>query len=163
MLIRPFNSPLETGLRALFVLNAAQPDSLTLQRLVFYDYLALNSGDAPNGPPSIHPPIPHRGSQWLVRRDSLQRGLSMFLSRELISVSYTHEGLLFKASELTAPFLKTFDTTYSKKLEKSSIWVTNAFGPYSEDRLKLLMTENVGTWGAEFKLESLVRGTPYEL
>jgi hypothetical protein len=42
---RPFNGPIETGLRSLFVLDAISPRSRDLQRLVYYDYLLLHSRD----------------------------------------------------------------------------------------------------------------------
>jgi len=36
--VRPFNSPLECGLRMLFMLNAANGQPADLQRLISYDY-----------------------------------------------------------------------------------------------------------------------------
>ena len=47
---RPFNSPLECGLRTLTLLAASQPSACDLQRLIFYDYLLIHSGDVPGGP-----------------------------------------------------------------------------------------------------------------
>ncbi|MFM9959999.1 MAG: ABC-three component system middle component 2 [Planctomycetaceae bacterium] len=41
----PFNSALESGLRALCVLYEAFPQSFDTQRLVFFDYLVVHSGD----------------------------------------------------------------------------------------------------------------------
>lgn len=42
----PFNSPLETGVRALSILEAAHPEACDLHRLVELDYLVVHSGDA---------------------------------------------------------------------------------------------------------------------
>ncbi|BDP09326.1 hypothetical protein MGBLKFCP_01749 [Escherichia coli] len=36
---RPFNTPLEYGFRALFILDAADNVAMDLQRIVSYDYL----------------------------------------------------------------------------------------------------------------------------
>jgi hypothetical protein len=66
---RPFNSPLECGLRLLFVLVAANRTRSDLQRLISYDYLLIHSGDIANGPHSLHPPVPFRGTELLVKRD----------------------------------------------------------------------------------------------
>lgn len=41
----PFNSPLETGVRSLTILEAAFPLSFDLQRLVEFDYVVVHSGD----------------------------------------------------------------------------------------------------------------------
>ena len=61
----PFNSPLETGVRALTVLAELAPAALDLQRLVYFDYLVVHSADA-GGPRSLHPK--HTASQWRAPR-----------------------------------------------------------------------------------------------
>ena len=63
----PFNSPLETGVRALTVLAESAPAALDLQRLVYFDYLVVHSADA-GGPRSLHPNTPLRNGELLVRR-----------------------------------------------------------------------------------------------
>ena len=83
---RPFNLPVETGLRCLYILDAIYPSASDLQRLVYYDYLLVYSGDVENGPPSLHPSIPHRGGGWLVRRQMVETGLNLMFSKELVSI-----------------------------------------------------------------------------
>lgn len=160
---RPFNSPVETGLRALFVLLAVYPKSLNIQRLIFYDYLALHSEDAGSGPASLHPAIPHRGSQWLVRREALRTGLALAANRELVTVDATDSGFSYSATPITEVFLKALTSDYARELLNRAKWVVSNFGPYSDEELTRFMSDNIGRWGAEFKYESLVRGTPYEL
>ena len=75
-----FNSPLETGVRTLALLVAAYPRSRDLHRLVQYDYLTVHSADAA-GPPSLHPPLPLRSGELLVRRGIIERGLLLMMSR----------------------------------------------------------------------------------
>jgi len=62
---RLFNTPLECGLRMLFVLSACSPTKLDLQRLITYDYLIVHSGDVADSPDSLHPAVPFRGTEWL--------------------------------------------------------------------------------------------------
>lgn len=52
---RPFNTPLEYGFRALFILDAADNVAMDLQRIVSYDYLLVHTSDVPRGPKSLHP------------------------------------------------------------------------------------------------------------
>ena len=52
-----FNSPLETGVRAVAILVAAFPQSFDLQRLLAFEHLLVHTGDV-GGPPSLHPPSP---------------------------------------------------------------------------------------------------------
>src|SRR4051794_18613760 len=81
-----FNSPLETGVRALTILEAAFPNSCDLQRLVELDYLVVHSGDV-GGPESLHAPLPLRAGELLVRRELIEKGLLLMMSRGLVARS----------------------------------------------------------------------------
>src|SRR5436189_95859 len=102
---RPFNGPVETGLRSLFILDAIAPRSRDLQRLVYYDYLLLHSRDiGDDGPPSLHPPIPYRSGEILVRRGLISKGLELMFSKELVMKRMGQDGVTFTASDLCRPF-----------------------------------------------------------
>ena len=62
-----FNSQLETGTRAMVILNAAYPLALDLARLTWFDHLVVHTEDI-GGPPSLHPALPGRTGELLVRR-----------------------------------------------------------------------------------------------
>lgn len=79
--IRLLNSPIEIGLRLLFALDEANGRSFDLQRLVSYDYLLVHSGDVEDGPASLHPAVPFRGSELLVKREQVQAGLDIMFTR----------------------------------------------------------------------------------
>jgi hypothetical protein len=68
---RLFNTPLECGLRLLYLLNASKPKKLDLQRLITYDYLLVHSGDVDDSLGSLHPAVPFRGTEWLVTARAL--------------------------------------------------------------------------------------------
>ena len=98
---RPYNTPIESGLRMLYLLVEAYPQLLNLQRLVYYDYLLVHSGDIPNGPQSLHPATPFRGAEWIVRRKKLSDGLDLMFSKDLISKTFNSTGILYCATDLT--------------------------------------------------------------
>lgn len=156
---RPFNSPVETGLRTLFVLDAIAPNDRDLQRLVYYDYLLLHSGDVANGPPSVHPPIPYRSGEILVRRQLMSHGLELMFSKELVVKRMSTAGVTYVASDLCRPFLEYLRSDYSGLLRMSAQWVAESFENYTESSLSEFMTANLGRWGAEFTRESILRGT----
>ena len=81
---RPFNTPIESGLRSLIILAEGAPWFYDLQRLVYYDYLLVHSGDVLNGPQSLHPSLPHRSGEILVRRMIVESGLNLMFSKKLI-------------------------------------------------------------------------------
>ena len=78
--VQTFNSPIETGVRALILLAESYPDQLDLQRLLEFDYILVHTTDV-DGPPSIHPALPLRSGELLVRRHLIERGLMLMMSR----------------------------------------------------------------------------------
>jgi hypothetical protein len=152
----PFNSPLECGLRTLVLLAAATPNACDLQRLVFYDYLLVHSGDVPGGPDSIHPPTPLRSGEALVRRHWVERGILLMISRELVRRTFSEDGILYEASSLTRSFLDYMEQPYTKKLRERAEWVIAAFGSYSDHQLLAFFKNNLDRWSGEFIREDLL-------
>src|SRR5450432_1965251 len=93
-----FNSALEVGIRALTVLLESFPSSLDLQRLVYFDYLVVHSGDA-GGPKSLHPNTPLRNGELLVRRGLIERGILLMVSRGLVERRAGANGISYIAAE----------------------------------------------------------------
>lgn len=157
--IRIFNSPLEYGLRMLFILDAYNGQRADLQRLVSFDYLMVHSGDA-DGPESLHPAVPFRGGELLVKRDVLSLGLNRMFSRELIEKRFDNSGITFGSTALTGPFLALLKSRYAHELRDRAQWLIATFGALNDGELNAFMSERVGRWGAEFNrmgaLEKLV-------
>jgi hypothetical protein len=153
----PFNGKLEVGLRALCVLTIAYPESYSVQRLTAFDYLIVHSEDVPGGPPSLHPATPYRGGELLVRRGVLQEGLALYWSRGLVEQRFAEDGLYHVATDRSAAFLDALQTPYVDGLRDRASWVVDRFGLESDADLADLVKENVGEWGAEFTLQSVLR------
>ncbi|HEX4022170.1 MAG TPA: ABC-three component system middle component 2 [Acidobacteriaceae bacterium] len=146
-----FNSPLECGLRALALLEASsQRTACDLQRLVFYDYLLVHSGDVTDGPPSIHPATPLRSGEALVRRHWVERGLLLMLSRELIQRNFSNVGISYASTGITSPFLAYLEQPYTTLLRERAKWVVSQFGGLSDTDLVTYFKTNLDRWGGEF-------------
>ncbi len=155
-LVSPFNSPIEIGLRALCVLTTAFPTAYALQRLVVFDYFLVHSDDIEGGPEGLHPQTPHRGGEILVRRGVLQEGLTLYESRGLVERIYKDGGIFFAATDKSADFLDTLSTEYLKGLRERADWVFDNFGQLADGELEAMVRERIGTWGAEFSMESVL-------
>jgi len=153
----PFNSALECGLRSLIILSEAHPDAYDLQRLVFCDYLLVHSGDA-DGPPSLHPATPHRSGEALVRRDLVERGLKLMVTKGLVEQVFDVEGIKYSASGQAQSLLGCLKSGYTARMMRTAEWVVAEFGPRSLDDLRRLFDTNLGKWGGEFHFEALLRG-----
>jgi len=154
--VSPFNGPVEIGLRALCVLTAAFPATYALQRLVVFDYFLVHSDDIEGGPQGLHPQTPHRGGEILVRRGVIQEGLTLYESRGLLERVYEDGGIFFTATDKSADFLDTLSTEYLTGLRERADWVVDSFGALEDADLDAMVRDRIGTWGAEFSMESVL-------
>ncbi len=146
----PFNSALETGVRTLAILVASYPKAHDLGRLVQYDYLTVHSGDA-NGPPSLHPPLPLRSGELLVRRSLVESGLRLMMSRSLVRREFVKQGLLYMAEEAAGAFLDNMKSPYIIELRNRSEWVATTFDKVSTEELNAIVKRLFEAWTTEFQ------------
>jgi hypothetical protein len=149
MAISPFNSPLETGIRSLGVLSSSYPQNFDLQRLVVFDHLVVHTGDL-GGPVSLHPRLPLRSAELLVRRALVERGLMLMISRGLIERVVDEQGFSYRASELAEPFLGSLATEYMQALKERAEWVATNFSASSEDEIRQTINTIFEQWVDQF-------------
>ncbi len=148
--VSAFNSALETGVRALAVLEACYPSAHDLSRLTQYDYLVVHSGDA-NGPPSLHPPLPLRSGELLVRRGVVEAGLQLMISRSLACRKMHPEGILYCADETATPFFSSIKSPYITTLRQRAKWVAATFDIVSAEQLDSIIGHVLEAWTIEFQ------------
>jgi hypothetical protein len=146
----PFNSALETGVRALTVLAEASPRALDLQELVYFDYLIVHSGDA-DGPVSLHPNTPLRNGELLVRRTIIEQGVLLMVSRGLAERLLRDDGVSYVATDEAAPFLECLTAIYTHSLRERAEWAVKLFGDLDHDELKSYFDANFERWTREFQ------------
>ncbi len=144
-----FNSPMEVGLRLLFIFSKTTVP-LDLQRLIHYNYLLIHSADAPDGPASIHPELPLRSCEMLVNRTILKKGLNLLLLKGLVFVSYSEKGIVYSKNESTDDFVGYFQSEYSQRLKERAEWLCLTFDKLTDGQVTDLIENNLGKWGTEF-------------
>ncbi len=149
--VTPFNSPLETGVRALILLAESYPATLDLQRILEFDYLMVHSGDV-GGPPSLHPALPLRSGELLVRRQLIERGLLLMMSRGLIERLAAESGLSYQADDTAGPFLDALSADYLNDLKQRAEWVISTFGQMSDADIRKALSKVYDQWTREFQL-----------
>ncbi len=145
-----FNSPLEAGLRALSVLVPSYPEGMDLQRLVAFDYLVVHTGDA-GGPESLHAELPLRATELLVRRQLVERGLLLMISRGLIERLPTEAGIVYLAGDMAETFLGSLSAPYLADLWERGDWVVHTFAELDDTQLRATMQDLAGKWIEEFQ------------
>ncbi len=154
--IAPFNGPLDIGLRTVVILHEAYPKAYSLQRLVILDYLVVHSDDVDGGPEGLHPQTPHRSGELLVRRDTIQKGLYLYMSRNLVARRFHKAGIVYSVTEHTGAFLDTLEAEYTRGLRERAVWLVNRFGTMEDSQLDEFIRSNLDNWGAEFEMESVL-------
>ena len=145
----PFNSALETGVRALAILTAAYPNGHDLHRLVQYDYLTVHSADA-DGPPSLHPALPLRSNELLVRRHLVERGLLLMMSAGLVGRQVGKDGFQYTAEEAAGAFLANLKSDYLGGVKERADWVVETFDDITNDELVGVTKKLFEAWTVEF-------------
>ena len=149
-----FNSPIETGIRAVTVLVAAFPREFDLQRLVVFDHLVVHTGDI-GGPPSLHPEIPLRAAELLVRRKLVESGLLLMISRGLAERNVSTDGIKYRAGDLAGTFLSALRSEYIQKMHVRARWVVEKYAEVDDARIRKIMTETFGQWEFQAAQRSL--------
>jgi hypothetical protein len=149
--VQTFNSPIETGVRALILLAESYPEQLDLQRIVEFDYILVHTGDV-DGPPSIHPALPLRSAELLVRRQLIERGLLLMISRGLITRHATPTGFVYRAEDEAGPFLDSLTAEYLHDLQDRAVWVVERFSGMSDQEIRVMLSQVYDQWSREFQV-----------
>jgi hypothetical protein len=150
-----FNSPLETGIRALVLLDALYPRSCDLTEMTWFDHLVVHTSDlqglkGQEAPPSLHPDLSGRAGELFVRRRLLEDSLHLMQSVHLVEVVHLEEGIYFLASEDAPSFLSLLKSPYTAALKLRASWLAEHLGPLSFGVIRELIAERVGRWDPEF-------------
>jgi hypothetical protein len=153
----PFNSTLETGIRALVVLEAFYPRHCDLLEMTWLDHLVVHTGDfdGQDVPESLHPDLPNRAGELLVRRQLVENGLRLMQQVHLVELFETEDGISFAASEDAPSYLDLLQAPYSLALKQRAKWMANRFAGMQTAEIRALVEGRIGRWTAEFRAEEL--------
>jgi hypothetical protein len=155
--VQLFNSPVEIGLRTLFLLNNFYPKGLSVDKLIYLDYFLIHSGDISKDRKSLHPKYPFRSTEIVVKRELLTRALRLLTSKELVLVRFPEAGIEYLISEIGRKALDYFESDYAQELSQISNWLFAKYSGYTELQLQDIINANIQKWGSEFSNESKFR------
>jgi hypothetical protein len=118
-----FNTPFETGVRAVLVLTSAYPAELALDQLTALDHLVVHTGDLPDGPESLHPAEPERAAEMLVRRALVDSGLKLMACKGLVKLRASSKGFRYRAGEEAGAFVDLLSSSYAMQLRERADWL----------------------------------------
>ena len=148
-----FNSPLETGVRSVVLLNCAYPRTFDLKELTWLDHLVVHTGDV-DGPQSLHPDLMHRDGELLVRRSLVEQGLVLMQRLHLIERQFSEVGIVYAALDNAAPFVTLIRSDYGRALKERAKWLIEYLSERGSDHLHDVITQKIGRWSIEFQAET---------
>lgn len=156
----PFNSALETGIRALVVLEAFHPRRCDLLEMTWLDHLVVHTGDLddPDAPRSLHPDLPNRAAELVVRRPLVEKSLRLMQQLHLIDVLETEDGITFGASDDAPIYLDLLQAPYSVALKERAQWISERFANKAAAEMREQMERRIGRWTADFRVEETFGG-----
>lgn len=148
-----FNGALETGVRSVVILETAYPRCFDLTQLTWLDHLVVHTADL-EGPESLHPNVPQRNGELLVRRSLVEQGLTLMQRLHLIEVKFTPQGIVYVAGEQAAPFVRLIRSQYGRTLKERAKWLLAYFADRGSDHLHEVITQKIGRWAIEFQSDT---------
>jgi hypothetical protein len=149
-MISAFNTPVETGTRALVLLTSSTPVALDINRLVLMDHWLLHSADF-GGPPSLYPNTPIRAGEFGLKRHDLAAGIEVILRAALIDVVAHSGGIYYRANDPGISFIGLLDSEFVGLLRDRATWVTTRLDSIAHDSdMRRALALSLGHWLAEF-------------
>lgn len=145
-----FNSPFETGVRTVVLLEAAAPREFDLEQLTTLDHLVVHTADL-GGPESLHPPVEARWAELVVRRKLVQDGIALMMLKGLIRYHERQHGQYYAAGDEAATFVDHMISEYSQKLKSSAEWLTSFTQDLGREELRTLARRQFERWAVEFQ------------
>jgi hypothetical protein len=154
----PFDSPLETGLRALVVLEALHPRACDLREMTWYDHLVVNTADVvgregDEAPQSLHPATPGRQDALIVRRDAVEKSLLLMHRVHLVEVVHGEDGIRYAAGETAPSFLDALQAPYMVRLKDRARWLAQRFEGMDTDEISAFIDGQFGLHAIQFRGE----------
>lgn len=144
-MIQPLNSPLEVGLRSLFVLADQFPSAVNIDALAVLDHYLVHS-DTLDGPPSVFPDLPDRLGELGLKRGLIQNGLHLMQVLGLAEPVLGASGIEFRATEATASFLDLLTEDLASSLRESARWLGSAVLPTLHADRSPVLQDLLGDW-----------------
>lgn len=110
-----FNTPFETGLRAVLILSITKSSGMTIDRLSAYDLMIIYGKDFEVSDWNLHGDNNYSFSELSSKRAVCSEGVKMFVLDGLIAVNRTQGGFLYKLTAAGRKYIVILDSDYKEQ------------------------------------------------
>lgn len=147
-----FNSGIEVSIRLAFLLNAAFPTPLDVDRLALLDHAVLHSADF-GGPESIFPPNPGRVSELTLKRPILHEALHLLTQANVAAIVPSIDGVQFTAGEESNAFLSVLESPLAASIRNRAAWAVGALLDGGDFNVESQLADALESWKFQFSDE----------
>lgn len=124
--------------------------SFDLTKLTWLDHLVVHTGDI-DGPDSLHPKIPQRSGEILVRRRLIEDSLTLMRRLHLVRSIPNEHGITYQATDEAYPLVELMRTNYATELKNRAKWLVENVCSLEEVAMHKLIADKLGRWNIEFQ------------
>lgn len=122
--VQLFNTPLESGIRILIVLDAFYPNAFDLSTLSLLDYFIVHAADAGDHP-SVHPSTDNRSGEYFIRRHLVEDGAKLMVRSFLADEICDQSGISFRSTETATAIIDLMSSEYNLRLKDAADWLVS--------------------------------------
>lgn len=130
-----FNSEFETSLKIILLLFAVQPESLTTERIVYYDFISTYGHAFSVYPIDLNGENRYRFEEIGARRIRTLQAIKSLVLDGLIAVEKTPEGFQYKIHPAGIQIAQSLSSDYAKQYVESVKGTHNAYHVASDIEL----------------------------
>ncbi|EKP7339243.1 hypothetical protein P3888_001620 [Listeria monocytogenes] len=144
------NSSLEVSLRILILLRNFSDEQLDIDDILLLDYYILHLNDFDIKLNSIHPSMPNRENEIFVRRESIQQGILLLESRDLIDTNFTPQGITYSSNKFTLLFTDYLESSYASRLKRNIETSIDKNKREIISKVKETLFNNINLWSTNY-------------
>ena len=112
---RLFNTPFETGLRAMLILYSTNTRGMSIDRIVAYDFMTIYGDEFGVSETSLHGSNQFNFSEYPSKRDIFSEGVKRLVLDGLIGVSRSKRGFLYFLTQAGKKYVASLDSDYKNQ------------------------------------------------
>lgn len=110
-----FNTPFETGLRALLILYGVKNNGMTIDRIAAYDFICIYGSDFEVSQKNLHGDNSFNFSELSAKRTICSEGVKAFVLDGLITVKRTQGGFLYALTAAGREYVDSLESDYKQQ------------------------------------------------
>lgn len=113
--IELFNSDVEIGIRVLTIIELCNPIILSLDKVMYLDYILLYVIKNENGE-TLHPPYHLQTLELTGHRERIKKGILYLIKKDLISVVFNEKGIFYRSNANALWYVQNMNNDYANSM-----------------------------------------------